>query len=115
MGIPPLIEDLAPESEPQPEPEPEPEPTSEASKNHEFWNGWRDWTPTARKKKEKEAARKGIPPLIEDAPEPRQSTNDVETPHDGDMADEESFQVPEASEPGKPINLDQSHKHKIDT
>jgi hypothetical protein len=41
------------------------EPESELPKNHEFWDGWETWTSLQRKKREKIAARRGIPQFIE--------------------------------------------------
>lgn len=46
--------------------------------NHEFWDGWDSWTPMQRRKKEREASKRGIPPRLVDitskvvgkAPEP---------------------------------------------
>lgn len=127
-GIPPRKE-LPPKEKPEPEPEPEqkpePEPEEvkaeaepeqapeakaepEEEKNHPFWDGWENWSPTMRKKKEKEAAKKGIPPRKEPTakkePEPEaQPEAQVEAPAEIDAKQEgEAEPQPEAKAEPEP-------------
>ncbi|CRG82903.1 hypothetical protein PISL3812_00250 [Talaromyces islandicus] len=67
------IDDNVPEPEPA---EAEPEPVAEEPTNHEFWDGWDGWGSLTRRKKLREASKKGIPDRIvipESEPEPHPS------------------------------------------